>query len=193
VLPTHAALWLKQTWALPRARHLPRHAFWLASGRRLGAIDDATPEGATPLARDVTLGFRHGESGVGNLGAGWWSPDEHGTWSRGREAVLVLPLAAPEPGPLEVTIELVPFLTATRPHLEVGVAVDGVAGQHWGFSGIALAGECRVVRVPARAGRERIALRFAVRHPLSPLAARYDGDPRTLGIALLALRLTAQP
>jgi hypothetical protein len=147
---------------------------------------------ATPAAPGVTLGFRHGESGVGNLGAGWWSPDQHGTWSRGREAVLVLPLATPDPGPLTVEIDVVPFLTATRPHLEVGVAVDGAAGQRWGFSGTELTGARRLVRVPARAGRDRIALRFAVRHPLSPLAARYDGDPRTLGFALVALRVTAQ-
>jgi hypothetical protein len=41
--------------------------------------------------------------------------------------------------------------------------------------------------VPAETGRERIALRLQIRHPLSPLAARYDGDPRPLGVALLGL------
>jgi len=41
--------------------------------------------------------------------------------------------------------------------------------------------------VPARAGRERIAVRFAIRHPLSPPAARYGSDPRPLGFALLGV------
>lgn len=188
--PAHAALWLKETWALPRARQVPRHALWLASGRRAGAGADPTPAGAVVLAPGDVLGFRHGESGTRNLGSGWWAPDEHGTWSRGREAVVVLPLDAPQADALAVAIDLVPFLTPTRPHLEVVVAVDGVARQRWGFSHTVLADERRVVEVPGRAGRRRVVLRFAVRHPLSPLAARYDADPRPLGIALLGLRLT---
>ena len=53
-----------------------------------------------------------------------------------------------------------------------------------------LADTRRVVRVPAQTGRERIALRMHIRHPLSPLAARYDGDPRPLGVALLGLALS---
>jgi hypothetical protein len=53
-----------------------------------------------------------------------------------------------------------------------------------------LADTRRVVRVPAEQGRERIALRLQIRHPLSPLAARYDADPRPLGVALLGLALS---
>jgi hypothetical protein len=176
--PRHAALWLKETWALPRVRDIPRHL--------AGRHEDPTPPGAQPLRRGDALGFRHGEPGTFYLGAGWWAPDEHGTWSRGREAVLVLPLAEPDDEPLTVTLDLVPFLTPTRPHLEVGVS----GGPRWGFSGTLLADERRVLRVPARPRRERIALRFSIRHPLSPLTARYDGDPRPLGIALRGLRLS---
>ena len=183
VTPKHAALWLKETWALPRARDIPAHAL----GRRR---PDAAPAGAVALRRGDALGFRHGESGTAELGAGWWAPDEHGTWSRGREAVLVLPLAAPDDDALTVTIDLVPFLTPTRPHLEVDVIVDAEDLQRWGFSGTVLADERRVVHVPARRQREQVALRFRVRHPLSPLAARYDGDPRPLGIALRGLSLS---
>jgi hypothetical protein len=172
--PTHAALFLKDAWALPRVRNVPF--------RR--TVEDPTPPGAVALRRGDTLGFRHGEAGVANLGAGWWAPDPHGTWSRAREAVLVLPLADPDDGPFTVTIDLVPFLPPSRPHLEVRVG-----GQRWGFSGTTLADTRRVVRVPAQAGRERIALRLQIRHPLSPLAARYDGDPRPLGVALLGLAL----
>ncbi len=173
--PKHAALLLKDAWALPRARQIPL--------RR--AVEDPTPAGAVALGRGDTLGFRHGEAGVANLGAGWWAPDPHGTWSRAREAVLVLPLAERDDAPFTVTIDLVPFLTPTRPHLEVRVG-----GQRWGFSGTTLTDTRRVVRVPAQQGRERIALRLQIRHPLSPLAARYDGDPRPLGIALLGLALS---
>ena len=78
-----------------------------------------------------------------------------------------------------------PVPRADRPHLEVRVA-----GQRWGFSGTTLADARRVVRVPAQHGAERIALRMQIRHPLSPLAARYDGDPRPLGVALLGLALS---
>jgi hypothetical protein len=179
VTPKHAALWLKQTWALPRVRDIPRHV--------LRGVDDPTPETTVALRRGDVLGFRHGEAGTSCLGAGWWAPDEHGTWSRGRETVLVLPLAGAEPAALTLAIDLVPFLTPTRPHLEVRVSVDGEQRQRWGFSGTTLADTRRVVRVPACEGRDRIALRFAVRHPLSPLAARHDGDPRPLGIALRGL------
>ena len=93
----------------------------------------------------------------------------HGAWSRGREAVVVLPLDAPHDGPLTVTLEVAPFLAHTRPHLEVAVAIDGTPAARWGFSGTGGVAEQRVVAVPARAGRERIALRFA--DPPSALAA----------------------
>ena len=150
------------------------------------ALEDPTPPGAVALRRGDTLGFRHGEAGTANLGAGWWAPDEHGTWSRGREAVLVLPLAAPYDGPFTVTIDLVPFLTPTRPHIEVRASRPAA---RWGFSGTAGSPTARCP-VPAQRGRERIALRLQIRHPLSPLAARYGGDPRPLGVALLGLALT---
>jgi hypothetical protein len=42
--------------------------------------------------------------------------------------------------------------------------------------------------VPARPGRSEIAVRCAIRHPLSPLIARYGSDARPLGFALLSLR-----
>ena len=102
----------------------------------------------------------------------------------------MLPLDAPHDGPLTVTLEVAPFLAHTRPHLEVGVAIDGTPAARWGFSGTGGTAEQRVVAVPARAGRERIALRFSVRHPLSPFAARYGSDPRPLGFALLGLELS---
>jgi hypothetical protein len=172
--PRHLALWLKETWALPRAQEIPRHV--VARDR-----PDPTPPDARALRRGDALGFRHGEPGTGNLGAGWWAPDEHGTWSRGREAVLVLPLAEPDDDPYTVTIDLVPFLTPTRPHMEVEVG-----DTRWGFSGTTLADARRTTQVHAGT---RIVLRFKIRHPLSPLTARYDGDPRPLGIALRGLSL----
>jgi hypothetical protein len=99
----------------------------------------------------------------------------------GREAVLVLPLAEPDDDPYTVTIDLVPFLTPTRPHMEVEVG-----DTRWGFSGTTLADARRTTRVHAGT---RIVLRFKIHHPLSPLTARYDGDPRPLGIALRGLSL----
>ena len=94
----------------------------------------------------------------------------------------MLPLAEPDGEPYTVTIDLVPFLTPTRPHMEVDVR--GAA--RWGFSGTDAADARRVLRIAAA---DRIAIRFAIRHPISPLAARYDGDPRPLGIALRGLSL----
>ena len=78
-------------------------------------------------------------------------------------------------------------MAATRPHLEVGVSVDGAHAARWGFSGTAAIAEQRRLAIPGREGRRQIALRFAVRHPLSPLAARYGSDPRPLGFALLSV------
>jgi len=166
---------------------VPRHALWRASGRRAAAPADPTPEAAVALRPGSALRFQHGYPGTGNLGAGWWGPDAYGAWSGGREAVLVLPLEAPHDGSLTLTVELTPFLAHTRPHLEVGVAIDGAPAARWGFSGTGGVAEHRRVTVPARAGRERIAVRFAIRHPLSPLAARYGSDPRPLGFALLGV------
>jgi hypothetical protein len=175
--PRHGPLYLKHTWALPRARAIPRHALWRASGRRFAPPRDAP--GAKALG--ASLRFQHGEPGTRILGRGWWAPDAFGTWSRGREAVLVLPVE--HDGPLKLAFEITPFVTTDQ----VLVTVDGAPAARWRFSNQELADEQRTLAVPARLGRRHVALRFASR-PRSPLAAGYSGDPRPLGLALRSLR-----
>lgn len=89
-------------------------------------------------------------------------------------------------------------LTPNRPEV-LDEVFDGeaVLVNGWGGgSALGILGHGAHRRAPgrARAGARRTRARRASLRRASPdLAARYDGDPRTLGIALLALRLTAQP
>ena len=118
---------------------------------------------------------------------GPWAPDPHGTWSRAREAVWRCrwPNATTGRSRSRSTLSR----SSRRRDRIWRRASPGSAGA----LGTTLADTRRVVRVPAQTGRERIALRLQIRHPLSPLAARYDGDPRPLGVALLGLALGARP
>ena len=192
VTPRHGAGFLRERWALERGRDVPRHALWVLGGRRPGATGLA-PGAAQPAGEPVQLpenvGFRVGDAGVPMLRGGWWAPDDHGTWSRGAEAALAMPLAGPQDGPLLLRVDAVPYLTQTRPHLEVDVHAGGALVARWGYSAVGVVEERRYVRLPAAVGRSVVDLRLVFRRPLSPQTARQDADPRPLGIALRCIRV----
>lgn len=188
--PRDALGFLRERWALPRDRDVPRHALRLLTGRRppFAVMAPDPPRHGDPVVLPDNLGFRIDERGVRYLGLGWWASDDHGTWTRGAEAALSVPLAQVEDGPLLLRVDTVPYLTQTRPHLEVDVLSGGLRVARWGFSAVGVVEERRYVRLPAVRGRRDVRLRF-VQSPLSPQTARQDADPRPLGFALRCVRL----
>jgi Uncharacterised nucleotidyltransferase len=187
IRPAHAAAGLAETLALRSPRDLARHAAWVASGRRRFAPRDEAPAGAPPVRLPAALQFTVGSDGTAYLGAGWWAPDDHGTWSRGREATLVVPLAQAPRRPVHLRFTVVPYLAETRPHLEVDVHAGGRLAARWGFSAVGPVEEGRDVLLSSSS--DAIALRFVIRSPISPQTARADADPRPLGLALRAVAM----
>lgn len=192
ITPRDAVGFLRERWALERGADVPRHALWVLGGRRLDRAAPPAPRAPAagePVRLPENIGFRLGEIGVPLLGGGWWASDDHGTWSRGAEATFAVALADPQDGPLLLRIDAVPYLTQTRPHLEVDVVADGGRVARWGYSAVGVVEERRYVRLPAAPGRREVALRFVMHRPLSPQTARQDADPRPLGIALRCIRV----
>ena len=188
----HALAYVKEVWALDRARRIPAHAAWIVSGRRPRlAPRDELPPGGPPQA-PAEPSFQAGTDGVPFLGPGWWSSDLHGTWSRGREAVVVLPLPADGPSPLLLDIWLVPYLSTAQPVLDLDVFVDGTRAARGSFRGSLLREERCTVRLPG-GERSSLAVRFVQRTPrISPTRASDLADPRPLGFALRRMRLVTE-
>jgi hypothetical protein len=176
-------------------RDLARHAAWVASSRRVAALapSDRPAPAAPPFGIPHGLGFKVDDDGTAYLRAGWWAPDDHGTWSRGREAVLAIPLATRHERPLHLRFTVVPYLAPTWPHLEVDVYEHRDRVARWGFSAVGPVEEGRDVTVPAAAQRDALVLRFVIRSPVSPQTARVDADPRPLGFAVRAVLVTETP
>jgi hypothetical protein len=194
--PRTLSLALTELWGLERARHVPGHAAWVLSGRRpalarwRGSCRTATGD---PLTPPFELGFMSSESGTRYTGAGWWGyADREGSWSRGVEAVIAIPLTAGSRArPLRLDVEAAAQLAAVNQRLTVDVYCDGHRVARWDYRGNEPAPETRSAVIPA--GESGIELRFVIRGRISPETARAGADPRPRGLAIRRLRLTAAP
>jgi hypothetical protein len=180
---------LAERWGLESAGDVPRHAVWVASGRRGLAARLCGPSAAVPAAPSVAipgeLGFLSGEPGHAALAGGWWQPaGEYGMWSLGSEAALRVPLASTCSGELIVEIVAVPYLGPTHPQLQVDVFVDGRRLARWGYAGVVLEPASRTVRLPADPARTELDLRLVIHGRMSPFTAREEAEMRPRGIAL---------
>jgi hypothetical protein len=193
--PTAVREMLAERWGLQSAGDVPRHAFWVASGRRGLA---ARLRGRSPAAPDApaltvpgVLGFLSGEPGHAALAGGWWEPASvEGVWSLGTEAGLRIPLAEPCAEELIVEVDAVPHLGPTHPQLQVDVFVDGRRLARWGYAGVTLEPASRAVRLPPAPGRTEIDLCFVIRGRMSAFTAREDADMRPRGIALRSVAIS---
>jgi hypothetical protein len=92
-------------------------------------------------------------------------------------------------GPLLLEADLVGFITRARPRLAVAVVLEGRHLVSWPFQGTEPAPERRTAWIPPRPGRRTVDLRLLIRHPRDGVEARFNGDPRTLGVAVRTLTL----
>ena len=114
----------------------------------------------------------------------------HGTWSHGPHGDLVLPLAAPAPGPLALSVLLAPTLCPARPRLRVRASLGRRPVARWTFTG-ASPGGWRSATLPVRPGRRTVRLGFSADAPASPHALGLETDVRILGFVLGRRRLDA--
>lgn len=205
----HVGSFLLERWDVKRMRHLPAHALWIVSGRRaLCHPRHGVPEGTgVPKLREnlsgvgtdaeETLRFSSGGNGLTLLGRGWSFPENHGSWTIGSEAVVVVPLPPASEHPpqrFQLCFRVVPFLAAHEPTRRVDVYVDGVHSARWRFQGITWSPQDRTLSVAAaRIGGEGIEIRFVIHHPISPQALDHDVGTRQLGLSLGEVAITADP
>jgi hypothetical protein len=185
--PGHGIDFLKETWAVDRLRELPSLAAWWASGRRLSRITSVpVTTSIDPLGPGEELHFQSTGPGPGLLGSGWWAPDYHGSWSRGREATLAVPLAGSAGPVAELAVSAVPFLSPDDPYLAVRVYRDGRLVARWGYSGGGRE-ETRHLRVTVAPAGELITLRLVFSRRISATDAGLLADNRPMAFALRSI------
>lgn len=166
--------------------------------RGLAALE--APTGAGPALRfahvrrscaigmGATVQFGAGEGGARYLASGWSRPAEHGVWSDGDRADLLLDLGRAPERALTIDLEAHPFLPRPDSTQEVEVLIGDEPVERWTMGH---GDHHRQVTVAARlvpTRHLRLGLRFG--HPSSPLEAGQSTDARQLAIELRSLRLT---
>jgi hypothetical protein len=121
---------------------------------------------------------------------GWYAADPIGTWSVGPFAVLTLPLARPEAGPMRLTMDLMPFQIPQLPTRTVRVKANGVDVATWNFK----LGEDyheRSIDLPPGIGLDPrgVVLTFDISDSVSQYALGLNRDWRPVGFSARSLVL----
>ncbi|KZD20658.1 hypothetical protein [Tardiphaga robiniae] len=121
---------------------------------------------------------------------GWYAAEPHGTWSIGPYAVLTLPLARPEAGPMRLTMDLMPFQIPQLPTRTVRVKANGVDVATWNFK----LGEDyheRSIDLPPGIGLDPrgVVLTFDISDSVSQYALGLNRDWRPVGFSVRSLVL----
>lgn len=122
---------------------------------------------------------------------GWWVSEGDHTWTWGREANLELPLDRPYAGPVELAVDLSPYLYPGLTRQRVELSANGRPLARWEVSG---PGEMRAT-LPAELLAAGTPLHLTLRLPdaAAPAAVSASGDDRLLGVAVRSLRLAPLP
>jgi hypothetical protein len=122
------------------------------------------------------------------LGAGWSGPEAWGVWSQEKTATVRLPL--PQGGARAWKLRFYGHAHAREGNQDVAVTVGGRTLARWTFPSLA-ADEWREAEIPASllaGGASEVEITFEIARPAPP----GNGDPRNLGLALVAYELRAQ-
>jgi 4-amino-4-deoxy-L-arabinose transferase-like glycosyltransferase len=118
----------------------------------------------------------------------WSQVEPWGMWTDGTYAELVIPLPVGASPPVDVTLRAHALVTAAHPLQVVDVSVNGRLSQTWTFrQKIAQALKLRIDDFPSG----RAVLGFRIHHPASPMEIGLNTDPRSLGLGLQGLTLSA--
>jgi hypothetical protein len=155
------------------------------------AVRTSSYELGAPISFDAKVDA----SGVREIGQ-WWEPEPWGTWT-GKEAGLVINLA--QDVKTNIVLEAVAgaFVNEKNPQINVQVHVNDIAAGSWSFSYKKDAPPYRTyaVTIPKAAlgNGMPLTISFQVSGARSPSEIGIGGDPRTLGLAIVHMRLVAQP
>ena len=149
------------------------------------SLGRVTLRASTPGVVEGRIQGMNADSAV--LGAGWSGPEPWGVWSQARTAALRLPLPPAAMGPY--TLRFFGHAFAREGQQDVSVVIGGRMVAQWSFASLA-ADEWREARIPAElvAPGTDLEVVFEIARPAPP----GNGDPRNLGLALVAYELRAQ-
>lgn len=161
---------------------------WFAQGEVTGLHrPDKVDYPEAPL--DRALGFGRNGDGLPYLQGGWSEPGDGATWSQEPSATLVFHVT-PTANDLQIALEVMPYLPAAYPMLDVKVRLNGKVLADWVFER-GRASPDTMLRIPLawRPADGNMALTFNFDKPRSPLQSGESADPRTLGLLLHSVRI----
>lgn len=125
------------------------------------------------------------------LAAGWWFPEDFGTWSRGAHSRVCLGLATPIDCDAELDFGAIGLLGPGHASVAVDVVVNEFRLLRFVFDEQHAHQEHRlVVPTSALAGRNGVAIDFVVHRPAVPAELGVAPDVRLIGFGLSELSLT---
>ena len=139
-----------------------------------------------------TIAFRAGGGSEVYTTRGWWAAEPWGRWSVGKDARLVLRLAAPVTQDLVLEARVGALLAGPRQTVRAEVSVNGTAVGSWEFHPDNTPGE-RTLAIPSAlvAGTDVLVLGFRVDNAVSPKALGLGADWRELALGFRALTVKA--
>jgi hypothetical protein len=133
------------------------------------------PPVCTP-GQQLLLGIESGDEAF--LAGGWWPPEPHGRWTRGKHAQLLLRVADGRQA-LALELDALPVREQQRVHLSINGRRS--LRTSWQRS------EQRTAPVPA--GAEELLVDLQVKDPISPTELGRWQDSRALGLLVKSVRL----
>ncbi len=156
---------------------------------RLGRWAEASPESATAYALGSAIDFKAYGNSENFAGSGWGSAEPGGTWTQGKDSILLLHLDSKPKFDTILTAAMHAYTPAVRPRFHVTITVNGTDAATWliephagSFSEVS-----RITEGLLKSGENRIDLK--VDDPRSPAELHDSGDKRKLAIAMERLTL----
>jgi hypothetical protein len=126
-------------------------------------------------------------------GDGWSLPEDGLTWSDGKNASLIIPIAEPKP-PVILEARLMALLSAGKLERQnIHVLVNGQEAGIWEITKPGFQGQQLIIPGEFFMHSGQMVLTFNTPDAASPKQLGLSGDPRSLGIAMHSLRLINTP
>ena len=129
--------------------------------------------------------------GITPNGAGWSTPEEWGTWTNGKSALLNLTLESAPKSSLALTLNSYAFLDPNLQTQDVTILANKVVIGRIHFTNSSNSG-IRQFKIPLAViltNKESLSIEFVVAKPIAPSSLGSSGDIRELGMGLISIKL----
>jgi len=126
-------------------------------------------------------------NGVSALLSGWGEPEEDGTWSIGKRAIIQLPVTDKSAFPARATIRFMPFLHGPHNQLDARCRSHNAELVSWISFGASWQSVDFTIPAEAVAADGTLHLEILISNPCSPAELGISADARQLGIRIARL------